>query len=244
VAGTSVVRVILINILVIIVVAALLLTGYVLYTNGVNYVSSDDAQVTGTMVPITVQYPGKLNSWFGQVNSTLNQGDVIGAESNTSVLQNTPGLEQLVSHSTTLQNRLTDAETIVSPINGTIIQNNATVGQVVQPGQVLAEVVNENDLNVTANIQESDIRHVSVGQTVDVTFDAIPGTTYQGTVSSIGDTTQAALSTVPNLTASSGTYTKVAQRIPVIISLGNGSSISKSLVPGMSANVTIHINNN
>lgn len=242
-AGTSYVRVILINLLVIIIVAAALFAGYVYYTNSTNYVSSDDAQVTGTMIPITVQFTGKLNAWYGSINTTLNEGDVIGAQSNTSVLANNPGLGAAVAHSTTLQNDLTDAETIMSPINGTIVQNNASVGQVVEPGQVLAQVVNMNDLNVTANIPESQIRNVSVGQTVDVYIDAIPGTDFKGTVESIADYTQSALSVVPNLTSASGSYTKVEQRIPVIISL-NGGYTGKTLIPGMSANVVIHTNNN
>lgn len=242
-AGTSFVRVILINIVVMIIVAAALFGGYVYYSNSINYVTTDDAQVTGTMIPITVQFGGKLNSWYGAVNSTVNQGDVLGSENAASVLAATPSLVQLTAHNTTTKAKLTNAETVVSPISGTIVQNNASVGQVVQPGQVLAQVVDMNNLSITANVAETDYRHISVGQTVDITIDGIANTTFKGTVESIGVATQSALSIMPNLTASSGSYTKLVQRIPVVISLSGGYT-GKTLIPGMSAKVTIHINNN
>ncbi|PWI58650.1 efflux RND transporter periplasmic adaptor subunit [Sulfoacidibacillus thermotolerans] len=241
--GTSVIRVILINLIVIIVLFALIVAGYFYYTNATNYVTSQDAQVTGQIVPITVPFTGKLSNWYASVNSTVNQGDVLGTESNSSVLTLNPGLAQVVGRDQTMQQKLKEEETVTSPISGTIIQNNVAVGQVVQPGQVLAEVVNLGNLNITANIPETEIRHVSVGQTVDISIDGIPNTTFKGTVQSIGNATTSIFSIVPNPDAAQGSYTPVTQRIPVIISL-NGGYAGKALVPGMSAEVTIHVNNN
>ncbi len=242
-AGSNLFRMILINVIVIIVLIGILFGGYFYYTNSVNYVTTQDAQVTGTIVPITVEFGGRLDSWNASVNTTVNQGDSLGSENSSSVLAMNPQLQTVTARSTTLANKLTEAESVTSPISGTIIQNNVQAGQIVQPGQVLAEVVNLNDLNVTANIQEGEIRHVSVGQTVDISIDGIPNTTFKGTVQSIGNATVAAFSIVPNLTAAQGSYTKVIQRIPVVISLNGGYS-GKALVPGMSASATIHINNN
>ncbi|KUO95148.1 HlyD family secretion protein [Ferroacidibacillus organovorans] len=242
-ANSSIVRVILINLIVLVVLIGALFGGYLYYTNSINFVTSQDAQVTGTIVPITVQYAGRLNTWDAAVNTTVNQSDVLGTESNSSVLAMNPLLSGLVAHNATYRQRLDNAESILSPISGTIIQNNAQNGQVVQPGQVLAEVVNLGDLNVTANIPETEIRHVMVGQNVDVAIDGIPNTTFKGTVQSIGNATQSAFSLVPNISAASGSYTKVVQRIPVVISLNGGYS-GKPVVPGMNAVVTIHVNNN
>lgn len=241
-AGTSLIRMIFINILVLVVLVVLLFGGYIYYTNSINYVSTNDAQVTGQMVPVTVPYGGKLASWYGAVNSTVIRGDVLGTEGRQSVLALNPELLPLIAHNASAAANLSDSETIVSPISGTIVQNNAYVGEVVQPGQILAEVIDMGNLNITANIPETSIRHLSVGQSVDVTVDAFPNTTFQGTVQNIGDITTSSLSLVPNISAGSGSYTKVQQRIPVIISL-NGGYTGKTLIPGMSAHVTIHVNN-
>ncbi len=241
-SGNNIVRVIIIQIVTIVVLAALLFGGYIYYTNSINYVTSQDAQVTGKIIPVTVQYAGRLSSWNAAVNSTVNAGDMLGAQSNSSVLAMNAGLNSLVHSSKSLANRVLTSENITSPITGTVIQNNANVGQIVQPGQILAQVVNLNELYVTANVPETEIRHVTVGQNVDITIDGVPNNTFKGTVERIGDTTQSMFSVVPNVTMASGSYTKVMQRIPVEISLGSYSG--KPLLPGMSAAVTIHVNNN
>ncbi len=241
--GASAIRVILINLIVVIVLFALIIAGYFYYTNSTNYVTSQDAQVAGVIVPITVPFTGRINHWYATINSTVNQGDLLGNQLNTSVLALNPGLSQMVAHNSTMSKKLTDEETVTSPISGTIIQNNVTVGQIVQPGQVLAEVVNLGKLNIIANISETEIRHVSVGQTVDISIDGIPNTKFKGTVQSIDDATTSAFSIVPNPDAAQGSFTPVTQRIPVTISL-NGGYAGKALVPGMSAHVTIHVNSN
>ncbi len=242
-AATSVVRVVLINIIVIIVLFALILGGYFYYIGTTNYVTTNDAQVTGQIVPITVPFAGKLNHWYAALNSTVNQGDLLGSEANQSVLAMNPGLGALVSRDRTAARKLSNFESVTSPISGTIIQNTASPGQIVQPGQVLAQVVNLGNLNITANVPETEIRHVSVGQTVDVYIDGIPNTDFKGTVQTIGNTTNSVFSIIPNTTAAQGSYTNVVQRIPVVISL-NGGYAGKALVPGMSASVVIHINSN
>lgn len=242
VSNNSPIRMIFINVLVIIVLVVLLFGGYVYYTNSVNYVSTSDAQVTGMIVPITVEYGGQLSAWYASTNSTVNQGEVLGTENGSSVLARNPGLQQLTAHHRKLTNKLTSLESVVSPISGTVIQNNATIGQIVQPGQVLAEVVNLNHLNITANVMETAIRQVSIGQNVDITIDGFSNTSFKGVVQSIGQATVAEFSMVPNLTVAQGAYTKVAQRIPVVISINGGYS-GQALVPGMSASVAIHINN-
>ena len=242
-AVSSLWRMLLINIIVVVVLVSLLLGGYVYYVNSINYVSTQDAQVTGKIIPITVPFAGRLASWQIGVNDTLLAGDVVGTLSNGSVLSMNGGLAQLTAANSTARQRLTNMETLTSPIMGTIIQNSAHAGEVVQPGEVLAEVVDLNQLAVTANIPETQIRHVSVGQTVNVTVTAIPNTVFKGTVKRIGMATTSIFSLVPNLSAASGSYTKITQRIPVVISLDGGYS-GQPLLPGMNADVTIQVNNN
>lgn len=241
-AGPSFGRMLLINVIVIIVVIGALFGGYIAYSNSLDYVSSADAQVTGKMIPITVGYAGRLTDWNVQDNTRLALGQELGAEGDASVLAMTPGLSQLVATDKVAARRLRSALHITAPIAGIVVQDNASTGQVVEPGQVLAEVVNPNALDVVANIQESKIRKISVGQSVNVTFDAISGTVFKGVVQKIGDATTSVFSLVPNSTAAAGAYTKVVQRIPVTIALSGYTG--QPLVVGMNANVSIQISNN
>lgn len=91
--------------------------------------------------------------------------------------------------------------------------------------------------NVTANVEETEIDEVKVGQTVDVYVDSYPDTTLSGEVEQIGMTTAGTFSMMPS---SNGTanYTKVAQVIPVKVSLSQEKSLD--IRPGMNVTVRIH----
>lgn len=227
---------------VIVVIAMIVGVGYYLYT--MRYVSTDDAQISvaeGSSVPISVSFPGRLNGWKIKVNDEVNQGQVLGSESNQSVLSLTPSLVPLVKADQLLAQKLIEMENIRSPISGKVVQANAAVGQGVQPGQALAVIANSDQLQVTANIKESDIRKVRVGQLVDLDIDGLPGQSLHGVVSRIDDVTQSVFSLVPNTTAASGSFTKVEQKIPVIIRITDKNLAKKTLVSGMSAIVKIYI---
>lgn len=103
-------------------------------------------------------------------------------------------------------------------------------------GTRLAVSYNLDDLWVTANIEETDIDDVKVGQDVDVTVDAYPNMTLNGKVEQIGLATAGTFSLLPS-NNTSGNYTKETQVIPVKISIEN---YAEKLVPGMNATVRIH----
>jgi multidrug resistance efflux pump len=128
---------------------------------------------------------------------------------------------------------------VSSPIKGIVVQVFATTGQFVTPSIPLIEVANLDNPTITAYVDESTINNVKLGQQVDVHIDAYSGTTYSGSVQQIVQSTAGQFSLLPTTDYADGNFTKVGQRIPVIISLdGNGGN---DLVPGMSAEVTIHI---
>ena len=109
----------------------------------------------------------------------------------------------------------------------------------VAPGLPLAALTNLNALNVIAYVGENAINNVSVGQSVDIHVDAYGDTSFTGHVQRIIQAAAGEFSLLPTQDNASGNFTKVGQRIPVIITLdGNGG---KDIVPGMSAEVTIHI---
>jgi multidrug resistance efflux pump len=124
-------------------------------------------------------------------------------------------------------------------MNGTIIQVPTVQGQGVAPGLPIAAVTDLNAITVTAYVDESALNNVQVGQSVDIKIDAYSDTNFNGHVQQIVKATAGQFSLLPNQDPTSSNFTKVGQRIPVIITLdGNGG---KQLLPGMSVSVTIHI---
>ena len=128
---------------------------------------------------------------------------------------------------------------ITSPINGTVVQVPAVTGQGVTPGLPIVQVTDLSQVNVIAYVTEGAINNISNGQGVDITVDAYSGTSFSGHVQQIVQATAGQFSLLPTQDNASGNFTKVGQRIPVLITLdGTGG---KDLVPGMSAEVTIHL---
>ncbi|MDA8440838.1 MAG: efflux RND transporter periplasmic adaptor subunit [Peptococcaceae bacterium] len=227
-----------------VIVVILIAAGLVYYIDAMRYVTSDDAQIStadGDSVPITVALPGRLSNWKVNVNDYVNQGQIIGTESNQSVLNLNPTILPYIQQNPLLEEKLVEMENIRSPISGRVQQANAASGEGVQPGQVLAVIANTAQPQVTANIQEAEISRVRVGQSVDVTVDGLPGQTLHGTVTRVEDYTQSVFALVPNITAASGSFTRVAQRVPVEIALNEQNLAKDVLVPGMSVTVKIHV---
>ncbi len=128
---------------------------------------------------------------------------------------------------------------ITSPISGTIVQTMAVQGQTVAPGLTLLQVTDLSKVTITAYIDETILDSVKTQQDVDIHIDAYSGTSYTGKVQQNVQATAGSFSLLPTQDNASGNFTKVAQRIPVIISIdGNGG---KAILPGMSAEVTIHL---
>jgi len=200
--------------------------GYYIYNN-YTYYKTDDAQVTGSIVSVSTPMSGQLSAYSAKVGQTVTAGQVIGTITSPTTTSAT---------GTTTTPRTMD---ITSPIDGTIVQAMAVQGQNVNPGLTVAQVTNLGKLTITAYVDENIINNVSQGQKVDVTIDAYSDTTYTGRVQQIVQATAGSFSLLPTQDNASGNFTKVGQRVPVIISLdGNGG---KDIVPGMSATAIIHI---
>lgn len=105
---------------------------------------------------------------------------------------------------------------ITAPADGYTSRRNLQVGQLVQPGQTLLSIVDENDVWVIANYKETQTSKMKVGDKVKITVDAIPGKTYVGEIEAMSNATGAQYSLVPQDNAS-GNFVKVEQRLPVKI---------------------------
>jgi membrane fusion protein (multidrug efflux system) len=120
---------------------------------------------------------------------------------------------------------------IVAPISG---QVNKTVveGMNVQPGQQLLTVVPLDEVWITANFKETQLRNMKVGQKADIRADS-SGRKFTGHVDSIAGATGPVFSLLPPENAT-GNYVKIVQRIPVKIVLDPGQNQDHQLRPGMS----------
>lgn len=105
---------------------------------------------------------------------------------------------------------------VTAPCDGYTSRKEIEVGQLVQPGQTLLDVVDSDDVWVAANYKETQLRHIRPGSEVDIEVDAIPGVTFHGSVESISTATGASLSLLPQ-DNSAGNFVKVRQRVPVRI---------------------------
>ena len=124
-----------------------------------------------------------------------------------------------------------------APIAGLVSQRNMEVGQTVAKGQPLVAIVPLNNLWVTANFKESQLKNMHPGQPVDIEVDAY-GKTYKGHVESIAAATGARFSLLPPENAT-GNYVKVVQRVPVRIFFEPGQDSDHRLRPGMSVEPTV-----
>jgi len=107
---------------------------------------------------------------------------------------------------------------IVATADGVMGRKDIHEGQLVQPGQQLARIVDDNQVWVIANYRETQLKHINIGDEVAFTADAIPDVTFYGTVQALSPATGSAYSTVPADNAT-GNFVKVEQRVPVRITL-------------------------
>ena len=107
---------------------------------------------------------------------------------------------------------------IVATCDGVMGKKDIHVGQLVQPGQMLARIVDDNDVWVVANYRETQMDGITVGKAVEFTADAIPGVVFHGKVESLSAAAGNAYSMIP-VDNATGNFVKVEQRVPVRIEL-------------------------
>src|SRR5499427_3829226 len=129
---------------------------------------------------------------------------------------------------------------IAAPVDGVATHKTVEVGQIVQQGQGLLVVVPLQDVWVTANFKETQLRDMKPGQRAYVNVDTY-GKTFTGRVDSIAGATGAVLSLLPPENAT-GNFVKVVQRIPVKIVLDPIPSNVAILRPGMNVDATVITN--
>jgi multidrug resistance efflux pump len=194
-----------------------LVVGGLMYRQSQMYVSTDNAQLTGTPVQVGAMNAGRVQSVQPTIGSTVHNGDTVAEielPSQIGTAQNGQAkLGFLQSGNTTVD--------VQSPLDGVVLAVPTTPGASVQPGQALVTVVDPTQMYVNANIEETNISRVKVGQSVTVHVDSL-NEDVPGRVDAITPATGATFSLLPSSNAS-GNFTKVTQLIPVRISLNLGN---------------------
>ena len=128
---------------------------------------------------------------------------------------------------------------ILATADGIVGAKDIHVGQLVNPGQTMVEIVDDSEKWVIANYRETQLPNIALGAEVEITADAVPGVTYHGHVERMADATGSAFSMIPTDNAT-GNFVKIEQRVPVRISLeGNDAELLDKLRAGYNLEVTV-----
>jgi len=211
-------KILIIGILVAIVVALSSIAFYYWYENAY-YVSTEDAKVNADFVSVTPQISGKLLELNVTEGDKVTKNEILARQE----MNNLPD--------TSVEQSL-----VRSPIDGIVVKKQGTVGELLSTGQTLITLVDPSKLYISANIEETKLGKVKVGQPVDITIDQYDSEKFSGKVKTIGEVSNSAISLLPSST--SGTFTKVVQRIPIKIEL---DSFNEKILPGTNAVIKIHI---
>jgi membrane fusion protein (multidrug efflux system) len=133
-----------------------------------------------------------------------------------------------------------DYTTIKAPLSGMISKKTVEAGQLAPAGEPLLAIVPLEDIWVTANFKETQLKLMRPGQSAVIVVDAFGGRKYKGHVESIAAATGAKFSLLPPENAA-GNYVKVVQRLPVKIVFEKGQDADHLLRPGMSVTPTVFV---
>jgi len=128
---------------------------------------------------------------------------------------------------------------IVAPVAGIAGKKSVEVGEQVRPGQQLLAISQTDDVWVTANFKETQLKRMHPGQKVSVSVDALDRK-FDGLIESMPGATGAVYSVLPPENAT-GNYVKVVQRLPVRIRLKRDQSGLDLLHPGMSVEPVVYL---
>jgi len=206
------VKIILVLLLVLVLVTAAGIAFHFIQ-QGANYVATDNARVTTTLVTITPTVTGILEMYTIYEGRYVNENEVIG----------------WVEH----------IETFRSPFDGLVVRSFASQNQIVTPAEPLAVIADINNLHIQANIEETYINRIQRGQSVTVTIDAFGNRQFTGYVSEIGRVTDSEISGTALFFNTGGNFTKVTQLIPVKINLLDDINLSNLI--GLNARVRISL---
>lgn len=195
--------------------------GYYYYYQGTHFVKTEDARLAGEQYKVMAQISSKITSF------TVEEGEVLA--------QNEEIAEQDIAN---IDASMISKSIIRAPIDGTVIKLLNHENDFVAAGTPVALMMNMDELYVSANIEETTIQKIKVGQEVDITIDALDGAPIVGKVRKIGEGSNSVFSLVPAVNTS-GNFSKVTQLIPIEIAIAKPADMK--LIPGTNVVIKIHI---
>jgi multidrug resistance efflux pump len=206
--------------------------GFNAYRQGVLYVSTENAILTGQPVQVGSMNAGRVESIVPTIGSSVHKGDVIAQvalPSQVGMGQNgQPKMGFLGAGDTRVD--------VQAPIDGIVIAEPVGIGANVAAGQAIVSLVDPTQLWVIANIEETNVGKLKVGQPVTVHVDAL-NTDIPGRVEAVTPATANTFSLLPT-SNTSGNFTKVIQLVPVRISVNLGN---QPLLLGANVEVKIRV---
>jgi len=127
---------------------------------------------------------------------------------------------------------------LMAPADGWVTNRTVELGQVVQPNQPLMSITLQRHVWVVANVKETQLGNIRVGNPVRIVVDVYRHKVFHGHVSSIEAATGSSVALLPPDNAT-GNFVKVVQLVPVYITLDPGTDPDQQLQVGLSAEVTI-----
>src|SRR5580658_1606275 len=129
---------------------------------------------------------------------------------------------------------------VYAPVSGVVGHKTVELGHRVQPGQTLLTVVPIDDIWITANFKETQLRHMRPGQPVTLHADSFDHD-YRGVVEDMAGASGPLFSLFPPENAT-GNYVKIVQRFPVRVHIEKGEDPGHDLRPGMSVEAKVRVN--
>jgi multidrug resistance efflux pump len=215
-----------------VVVLVVALFAFNAWRDGVRYVSTDNAQLSGQPVQVGSMNAGKVDAIMPSIGDTVHKGDVVAQvalPSQVGMSQNgQPKLGFLGAGDTHVD--------VTAPVDGVVIAEPVAIGATVAAGTPIVSIVDPSQLWVNANIEETNISRVKVGQPVTVHVDAL-GQDIPGKVEAVTPATAGVFSILP-ASNTSGNFTKVTQLVPVRIAVNLGN---QPLLLGANVEVKIRV---
>jgi len=199
------------GLLITLILAAGAAIGFYFVWKSAGYLVTDNARVTTTLISITPETQGRLERFTVFKGKYVEKNQILGWVEN--------------------------GEAMRSPVDGLVIHSNTVQGQMVSPMEAVAVIADLNRLHVLANIEETDITKIQLGQTAFVTIDPFGNEQFTGYISEIGLITTAELTGGALFFNTGGTFTRVRFLIPVKITIVDDIELENFI--GVNARVRI-----
>lgn len=206
--------------------------GYHYFLDQEYYVSTDNAQVAGSLIQVGAVNAGRVDSVLVDIGDRVERDQTLGTE----VLPSTVGMTQSGTPLLGFVGTENQRVQIKAPASGVVVARSANPGDTIAAGQPVVTITDPAKFYVQAQIEETKIGRLQIGQPVEVRVDSL-GKTITGKVTAINRASSATFSLLPS-SNSSGNFTKVTQLVPVRISVEAGDL---PLVLGSSVEVHIRV---